>query len=394
MGGTAIRAPSDDLKNHTTVLTQLKEIAETGLGIRGNPASAYVKISDLVAAGLIKYISGVISPGVVNSATTVTSSNSITGTGTPASPLQLVGDSATPGNNMVYGTNGAGTKSWYAAPAGGSSPLTTKGDLYGFSTVNARLPVGSNGQVLTADSTQALGLSWAAASGGGTYPGGVVSGLYYWFEGDQLAGAGGSSISQLSNATPGIGAIIPANASSTGATIGAAGLNSLNVANFPGSAVGAYTFPQLPPGPLTLSTTFVVFKVTSNAAAYNFYSGTNNSLQYGTDNLSPSHLNLTATFVASIASGTTPLAAGTWYQANATYNASSGAYAFRLARASDGSGTSVHSITAATSVIGYNSPSASQYMNGSIAELILYSRVLTPTEITAVENYLFAKWGV
>lgn len=44
--------------------------------------------------------------------------------------------------------------------------LTTKGDLLGFSTVLARLPAGSNTQVLTADSTQTLGVKWAAAAGG------------------------------------------------------------------------------------------------------------------------------------------------------------------------------------------------------------------------------------
>jgi hypothetical protein len=49
---------------------------------------------------------------------------------------------------------------------GGSSPLTTKGDIYGYSTTDARIPIGSNGQVLTADSTQTLGLKWAAAGGG------------------------------------------------------------------------------------------------------------------------------------------------------------------------------------------------------------------------------------
>lgn len=45
----------------------------------------------------------------------------------------------------------------------GSSPLTTKGDVFGFSTVDARIPIGPNGQILTADSAQALGLKWAAA---------------------------------------------------------------------------------------------------------------------------------------------------------------------------------------------------------------------------------------
>jgi hypothetical protein len=44
---------------------------------------------------------------------------------------------------------------------------TTKGDLYGFSTVDARLAVGTNGQVLSADSTQATGLRWVSAVGGG-----------------------------------------------------------------------------------------------------------------------------------------------------------------------------------------------------------------------------------
>ena len=45
------------------------------------------------------------------------------------------------------------------------APLTTKGDVYGFSTLPVRVPVGTNGQVLTADSTQASGLNWTGASG-------------------------------------------------------------------------------------------------------------------------------------------------------------------------------------------------------------------------------------
>lgn len=48
---------------------------------------------------------------------------------------------------------------WVDATAA-TSPLTTKGDLYTFNTTNTRLPVGTNGQTLIADSTQATGLRW------------------------------------------------------------------------------------------------------------------------------------------------------------------------------------------------------------------------------------------
>ena len=57
---------------------------------------------------------------------------------------------------------------------GGGVPddlLTTKGDTHGFDTTNARVPIGANTTVLTADSTTALGLAlglkWAAVAVGG-----------------------------------------------------------------------------------------------------------------------------------------------------------------------------------------------------------------------------------
>jgi hypothetical protein len=54
---------------------------------------------------------------------------------------------------------------------GGGVPddlLTTKGDTHGFDTANARVPIGADTTILTADSTTALGLAWSAAAGGGS----------------------------------------------------------------------------------------------------------------------------------------------------------------------------------------------------------------------------------
>lgn len=70
----------------------------------------------------------------------------------------LIGEltTATPTDNVLSIVSLSGS-----TPLSTSSPLTTKGDIWGFSTTDSRVPVGTNGQFLVADSTQATGVKWA-----------------------------------------------------------------------------------------------------------------------------------------------------------------------------------------------------------------------------------------
>ena len=76
--------------------------------------------------------------------------------------------SGTPSTGQVLTATSSSAAHW--AAGGGASPLTTKGDIWGYSTTDARIPVGSDTQVLTADSTQSLGVKWATPSSGFTNP--------------------------------------------------------------------------------------------------------------------------------------------------------------------------------------------------------------------------------
>lgn len=80
-----------------------------------------------------------------------------------------------------------------------NAKVTTKGDLEGFSTVAARIPVGSNGQVLTADSAEALGLKWATAAAGGA----VATDVIWDAKGDLAGGTGSDTAARLAVGTNG-----------------------------------------------------------------------------------------------------------------------------------------------------------------------------------------------
>lgn len=77
--------------------------------------------------------------------------------GSPPAPVKKL----VAGTNVTLSpTSGVGTVTINAS-GGGSSPLTTKGDLWGFDTGQNRVPVGTNGFVLMADSAQTLGVGYS-----------------------------------------------------------------------------------------------------------------------------------------------------------------------------------------------------------------------------------------
>jgi hypothetical protein len=93
-----------------------------------------------------------------------------------------VGELLRNGNNLFYHDGTTATQL-------DNEVLSTKGDILGYDTAKKRIPVGTNDQVLTADSTNANGLLWKTASGGGklellgTYREASASGTTQKFEG-------------------------------------------------------------------------------------------------------------------------------------------------------------------------------------------------------------------
>lgn len=101
-------------------------------------------------------VNGYLMQGVLVFATTTARDAAIT------SPQQ--GQIAlTKDTNTIWKYTGS---TWTNIDTSGTMPLTTKGDIFGYDTAAARIPVGTNGQVLTADSTQTLGVKWATSSSG------------------------------------------------------------------------------------------------------------------------------------------------------------------------------------------------------------------------------------
>lgn len=77
---------------------------------------------------------------------------------TPAAPAALHNRCYTKADNKFYCESSAAVETLIGPGAGATSPLTTKGDIWGYSAVDARIPACPDGQSLQYDATQALGV--------------------------------------------------------------------------------------------------------------------------------------------------------------------------------------------------------------------------------------------
>jgi Collagen triple helix repeat (20 copies) len=246
------------------------------------------------------------------------------------------------------------------------------------------------------------GVAGAPGTGGAvaTALPGTIPDLKMWWESDDILGTPGSNVSRFRERTPWIGGVL-GTAGSTPTTVSeiivsAATLNGLPILQWPAASLtgviaftGAFNL-------LNGATFFVVVNPGANTAALQcLIGGATNSLAFylqGVANVP--QLTLVQTGVVVIGSSTTSWAAGTPLQANVTYQPSTGAYAFRMARAAAGSGVGGSAGAGLTTYIGADVGPSAPLDIASIAALIVYNRVLNGTEIASVENYLNTKWGV
>lgn len=148
----------------TLTLTKASQAANTFWaapdGVSGVPSFRTIAVNDVPTlnqntTGTAANVTGVVA--IVNGGSGQTTANAALNAFLPSQATNA---------GKYLQTDGANT-SWVSISTY-ASPLTTKGDVFTYDTGDARLAVGTDGQLLTADSTQATGLAWKAVGAGTT----------------------------------------------------------------------------------------------------------------------------------------------------------------------------------------------------------------------------------
>ena len=227
-----------------------------------------------------------------------------------------------------------------------------------------------------------------------------IGSLCFWIDISQYNRPVGAKIQKLSDLTPATAG--PCCNFATSEAVLDAQLNGLSTLALNGyfQYIGAPFF-RATQGGTTGVSYFFVFKPGSsfsNAGCLLGGSGNNGVALYAGYLSGSPCIGISNSGIAALANASTNWTANTWYQANVTYNAATGAYAFRMARAAAGSGTCATG--AGNGLLGYigGDQGGNNVLNNSnacsFAEIIAYDGVVASGDITMIETYLNTKWGV
>ena len=137
-------------------VTGLGTNVATALGIAVGSTGAFVTTSGSGASGSWNINAATVTNGVYTN-------------GSYADPAWITSLSATKLTGSIPISAGGTGQSAKDAAFNALAPTTTKGDIIANSgTTNIRVPVGTDGQILIADSTQTSGVKWGSVTGAGT----------------------------------------------------------------------------------------------------------------------------------------------------------------------------------------------------------------------------------
>ena len=202
-----------------TVTSVAATTSSTGLAITGSPITSsgtltftlngeLQALAGLAGTGIIaRTAAGAYSPRTITAGTGITITN---GDGVSGNPTIAI---TSPIAISLGGTNATTASAAFT----NLSPLTTKGDIIGYSTLPVRIGVGTNGQSLVADSTSSTGLTWKTISvpGSGRIIQSIFSSINALSGTTTWASTGGTAPASTEGTLVFSQAITPSNATST-----------------------------------------------------------------------------------------------------------------------------------------------------------------------------------